>query len=53
MSASEIPKTDSIEELARFWDSHDLTDYEKELEEVSAPVFGPSKKANKAARPRG
>ena len=35
---SRIPATDSIEELARFWDSHDLTDFEDELEEVSEAV---------------
>jgi predicted DNA binding CopG/RHH family protein len=34
-----IPKTDSIEELARFWDVHDLTDFEDQLEEVTEPVF--------------
>jgi hypothetical protein len=34
-----IPKTDSIEELARFWDAHDLTGFEDPLEEVTAPVF--------------
>jgi hypothetical protein len=34
-----IPETDSVEELARFWDTHDLTDFEDELEEVSEPVF--------------
>jgi predicted DNA binding CopG/RHH family protein len=34
-----IPKTDSIEELASFWDAHDLTDFEDQLEEVTAPVF--------------
>jgi len=32
-----IPKTDSIEELARFWDTHDLTDYWDELPEVPSP----------------
>lgn len=36
---SKIIRTDSIEELARFWDTHDLTDYEDELEEVEEPVF--------------
>ena len=36
MSTSKIPHTDSIEELARFWDHHDLTDFEAELEEVPA-----------------
>ena len=34
-----IPETDSVEELARFWDAHDLTDFEEELEEVEEPVF--------------
>ena len=32
-----IPKTDSIEELALFWDTHDLTDYFDELREVPSP----------------
>jgi hypothetical protein len=36
---TQIPKTDSIEELARFWDTHDLTDFEDQLEEVEDPVF--------------
>ena len=39
MTASKIPKTDSIAELAEFWDTHDLTDFEDELEEVSGPIF--------------
>jgi len=39
MSTSNIPQTDSIEELARFWDRHDVTDFEDQLEEVSEPVF--------------
>src|SRR5713226_4051242 len=34
-----LPKTDSIEELARFWDTHDLTDFEEDLEEVGEPIF--------------
>jgi hypothetical protein len=34
-----LPNTDSIEELARFWDTHDLTDFEGDLEEVTEPVF--------------
>jgi len=37
---SKMPRFDSIEELARFWDTHDLTDYADELEEVAEPVFG-------------
>ncbi len=39
MSTNNIPRTDSIQELAEFWDAHDLTDFEDELEEVAAPVF--------------
>ena len=27
------------EELAKFWDSHDVTDFEDDLEEVVEPVF--------------
>jgi hypothetical protein len=34
-----LPKTDSIRRLAEFWDSHDITDFEEELEEVDEPVF--------------
>jgi CopG antitoxin of type II toxin-antitoxin system len=36
---SRIPQTDSIQELAEFWDTHDSTDFEDELEEVTEPVF--------------
>lgn len=39
MNSPQIPQTDSIEALARFWDTHDLTDVEDELEEVTEPVF--------------
>ncbi|MBM4026378.1 MAG: hypothetical protein FJ280_13395 [Planctomycetes bacterium] len=39
MSMGKIPKIDSIEELAKFWDTHDVTDFEEELEEVREPVF--------------
>jgi len=39
MSTKRLPKTDSIEELAEFWDKHDLTDFENELEEVQGSVF--------------
>jgi hypothetical protein len=30
---------DSVEELAGFWDEHDLTDFADELQEVGEPVF--------------
>ena len=39
MSDTKIPRTDSIQELAHFWDTHDLTDFDVELEEVKEPVF--------------
>ena len=39
MKKSKLPRTDSIEKLAEFWDTHDLTDFEDELEEVTEPVF--------------
>jgi hypothetical protein len=35
----QLPKTDSIDELANFWDTHDVTDFENELEEVPGQVF--------------
>lgn len=37
--SSLLPETDSIQELASFWDSHSLTDFEDALEEVREPVF--------------
>jgi hypothetical protein len=39
MKKQKLPQIDSIEELARFWDTHDLTEFEDELEEVLEPVF--------------
>lgn len=39
MKTLKISHIDSIEELARFWDTHDLTDFEDQLEEVPEPVF--------------
>jgi hypothetical protein len=39
MKPEQLPRTDSIQELARFWDSHDLTAFEDQLEEVKEPVF--------------
>jgi len=40
-TAEALPQTDSIQELAEFWDKHDLTDFEDDLEEVTQPVFAP------------
>lgn len=37
--STQVPQTDSIQRLAEFWDTHDLTDFENELEEVNEPVF--------------
>jgi hypothetical protein len=39
MTTPDLPHTDSIKELAKFWDTHDLTDLEDQLEEVTEPVF--------------
>ena len=39
MSTSKLPQTDSIQELAQFWDTHDVTDFEDDLEEVTEAVF--------------
>jgi predicted DNA binding CopG/RHH family protein len=39
MNSQRIPQTDSIQELAQFWDTHDLTDFGEQLEEVTEPVF--------------
>jgi len=39
MNNHDLPKTDSISELAAFWDSHDLTDFEDQLEDVPDRVF--------------
>ena len=45
MRRQQIPQTDSIRELAEFWDTHDVTDFDGELEEVTEPVFGPKRGA--------
>ena len=34
-----LPDTDSVEELARFWDTHDVTEFDDDLEEVNDPMF--------------
>lgn len=39
MKAEALPQTDSIQELTQFWDTHDATDFENDLEEVTEPVF--------------
>jgi predicted DNA binding CopG/RHH family protein len=39
MEKLKIPETASIDELATFWDTRDLTDFEDQLVEVTGPVF--------------
>ena len=39
MKGRRLPSADSIQELAQYWDTHDLTDFEQFLEGVSEPVF--------------
>ncbi|OQY54590.1 MAG: hypothetical protein DRR08_26665 [Candidatus Parabeggiatoa sp. nov. 2] len=39
MNTANIPQTDSIEELAQFWNTHDLTDFEEQLQEITEPIF--------------
>lgn len=39
MNVDKLPQTDSIQELAHFWDTHDLTDFEDQLEIVTEPIF--------------
>ena len=46
MSQTKFPQTDSVEELARFWDTHDLTDFQDALEEVATPVFEQKEEAS-------
>lgn len=52
MKQTKLPTTDSIEKLARFWDTHDLTDFEHDLEEVKEPVFQPHKGIEVRLEPR-
>lgn len=39
MNTQKIPQFDSIQEMAQFWDTHDLTDFADEIEEVTETVF--------------
>ncbi|MCY3020581.1 MAG: hypothetical protein NTW87_16295 [Planctomycetota bacterium] len=39
MKRRRIPHTDSVRELAAFWDTHELTAFNRELEEVHGKVF--------------
>jgi hypothetical protein len=39
LKTPKLPRTSAVKKRARFWDTHDLTDFETELEEVTEPVF--------------
>jgi len=39
MRSPKMPTADSIAELAKFWDSYDLIEFDDQLEEVTEPVF--------------
>jgi hypothetical protein len=39
MTKPTLPPTDSIQELARFWDTQDVTDFDEQLEELGERVF--------------
>ena len=39
MKSAKLPQMDSIAELAKFWDTHDLTEFDDHLEEVIEPIF--------------
>jgi hypothetical protein len=51
MNTAKIPQTDSIEELARFWDTHDVTDFEGQLEEVVEPAFEREEEGRRIPKP--
>ena len=46
MTKNELPNTDSIKELANFWDEHDITDFVDSREEVKGRVFNKGKEIN-------
>ena len=39
MKTRQLPQTDSVRDLAQFWNTHDVTDFDGELEEIGEPVF--------------
>ena len=34
-----IPEFTTLEDMAQFWDSHEITEFEDELREVREPIF--------------
>jgi len=47
MTKPTLPPTDSIQELARFWDTQDLTDFDEQFEEVEERVFERNRRLSK------
>jgi len=39
MEKMKIPEFQALEEMANFWDTHDVTDFENEMQEVHEPIF--------------
>ena len=39
MNTQKIPPKALMKQLADFWDTHDLSDFEDQLEEVTEPLF--------------
>jgi hypothetical protein len=39
MKKPKLPKFETVEQMAEFFDTHDMTDYEDEFEVVKEPVF--------------
>jgi len=34
-----IPEFDTLQDMAQFWDTHEITDFEAQLQEVREPIF--------------
>ncbi len=39
MNPKRFPKTDSIQELAQFFDANDMADFDDQFEDVEEPLF--------------
>lgn len=50
MTGNKIPKFDSLEEMARFWDTHDSADFQGDMEEVKEGVIVSSDPAFESAQ---
>ena len=45
MKSRKIPRFDSVREMAEFWDTHSLADFEGDLVEVEGPIAEPGDKS--------